>query len=63
MCPRQGLSILGLWEPHILRLRKEGLGSQLHRSSLPEPRLEWLKPDAAQRLQLPSKEGCQGLAK
>lgn len=75
MCPRQGLSILGLWEPHqqgagmvpgcpppILRLRKEGLGSQLHRSSLPEPRLEWLKPDAVQRLQLPSKEGCQGLA-
>lgn len=47
--------------PPILHLRKEGLGSQLHRSSLPEPRLEWPKPDAVQRLQLPSKEGCQGL--
>lgn len=73
LCPRSGLSILGLLEwhqqgagmvpgcpPPILHLRKEGLGSQLHRSSLPEPRLEWPKPDAVQRLQLPSIEGVPG---
>lgn len=47
--------------PPILHLRKKGLGSQLHRSSLPEPRLEWPKPDAVQKSQLPSKEGYQGL--
>lgn len=58
---QQGAGMVPGYPPPILHLRKEGLGSQLHRSSLPEPRLEWPKPDAVQKSQLPGKEGCQGL--
>lgn len=52
----------GAWVPSSHPASPEGRAwLTITQISLPEPRLEWPKPDAVQKSQLPSKEGYQGL--